>query len=132
MPMTHEERAAQDASWKANKPERMAAQLSTITNRHINGGITIDGMFVATGTEDRALINGAVTRAVMDNDDAKEYPYYPAGGGKIMLTNAQFKAIGQAIAAHVQKCLDTEDAINPADYATIDEMEAAFVAALQS
>jgi hypothetical protein len=130
--MTPEERAAEDAAWEAKRPERIAAHLSSLTDKHITGGITVDGIFIATGTEDRALINGAVTRALLDNDDTKTYPFYPTGGGTVTLTNAQFKAIGQAVANHVQKCLDVAESLDVADYATTEEMEAAYVASLES
>lgn len=77
----------------------------------LNGGVTVNGLTVPTTNEDRVLLVGAVTRAQIDNDDTIEYPYYPVGAPPITLTNAQFKALGVAIANHVQKCLKADDAV---------------------
>ena len=123
---------AKEAAEEADARKPTTAHLSTLTNQHINGGITVDGIFIATGTEDRALINGAVTRALLDDNDTKTYPYYPTGGGKVGLTNAQFKTIGQAVANHAQKCLDVAESLDVNDYDTVEELETAYAAAFNS
>lgn len=102
--------------------------LSTARDNKINSGITVSGIFVATRSEDRSLIAGAVSRALLDSDDAITYPYYPAGGGKVLITNAQYKAIGRAIANHVQACLDAEEnvTVDINNYTTAEQVINAF------
>ena len=117
------DRQAEESSFTAKKVE---AHKIAYYNEKLNGGITVDGIFIATGAEDRNLINGAVTRALLDGDDTKEYPYYPTGGGVTNLTNAQYKAIGAAIALHVQACLDAQAAIEGNTYNTIEEVRQAY------
>jgi hypothetical protein len=105
--------------------------LSAYYFEKLNGGITVNGVFIATGPEDRNLIGGAVTRAVVQNNDALAHPYYPTGGGSVSLTNAQYKTLGLAIAEHVQKCLDAEATVQAAigNYTTEQQIKDAFDAA---
>jgi hypothetical protein len=131
VPMTQEEitaRQAEEAAWAVSK---LAAVLPAYYFEKLNGGITVNGVFIATGPEDRNLIGGAVTRAVVQNNDALTHPYYPTGGGSVSLTNAQYKALGLAIAEHVQKCLDAEDTVqaNIGNYTTEQQIKDAFDAA---
>lgn len=107
------------------------SELTTYERAKRDGGITVGGVFIATTETDRSLVNGAVTRALLDNNDALTYPYYPTGGNTVSLTNAQYKAIGQAIAAHVQKCLDAYESVfaTIGGYNTIAEVKGAFDAA---
>lgn len=114
------------ADAETQKSVEMAAHLASYTTRKINSGVTVSGIFIATGESDRALINGAVTRALLDGDDSLPYAYYPTGGGVVTLTNAQYKTIGRAIADHVQNCLEVESSLDPSDYDTTDDLEDAF------
>ena len=93
----------------------------------LDGGITVNNIFIATRERDRGLINGAVTRALLDNDDTKTYPYFPTGADAITLTNAQYKAIGSAVALHTQNCLQASDTIrlNIDDYTTYPAIKTA-------
>lgn len=119
-------RQAEEAAYAAGK---LAKVLPAYRDQKINGGITVSGVFIATAESDRTLINGAVTRALLDANDTKTYPYYPTGGGTVTLTNAQYKAIGAAIAAHVQKCLDVSESLDVSNYTTEQQIKDAFDAA---
>ena len=129
--LTPQEIAAREAESLSFVQQRVRDALSSYTFEKINGGITVDGLFIATGEADRGLINGAVTRAILDDNNTLSYAYYPTGGEKTTLTNAQFKTIGMAISRHVQKCLDAADVVEGAiaSYQTIQQVKAAFDAA---
>lgn len=116
----------QIADVEAQKASEMATHLASYTMKRINEGVTVSGVFIATTETDRALINGAVTRALLDGDESKSYPYYPTGGGSVRLTNAQYKAVGRAIADHVQRCLDVENSISVSDFEDRESIEQAF------
>ncbi|NCC53649.1 MAG: hypothetical protein EOM20_20905, partial [Spartobacteria bacterium] len=78
---------------EAHAQPSMKDNLQSLYHKHLNGGITVNGIFIATGETDRGLINGAVARALLDGSNTKTYKFYPSGGSAIDLTNAQFKDI---------------------------------------
>lgn len=75
-----------------------------------SAGTTYKEWPVATDLESKLNINGAVTRAILDNDITKEYEYYPPGLPAVVVTNADFMGIGYAQATHVQKVKSAKDA----------------------
>jgi len=99
---------------KLNYLREYAAQI-------MDGGIVVAGIPVKTTEGDRSMIAGAVTRAVLDNNDALTYEYFPPGGTPILLTNAHFKTIGLATATHVQLCLSVKAQIQ-SEIETYDDL----------
>jgi hypothetical protein len=111
------------------QPAPTAAHLSALRDAHIYGGITVAGITI--GTDDQTI-----DRLHKAYDALKEWnpggvKKWKAKGGFVELNMTQIGALLQAIDAHVQKCFDAESAINPANYTTTAELEAAFHAALR-
>lgn len=92
----------------------------------LNGGIVVGGIAVKTHETSRGLINGAVSRALLENDAQKTHDFYAPDGSVIELTNSQFMAIGLAMADHVQKCLKAKEMTRNASYETVEAFSAAF------
>lgn len=95
----------------------------------LNGGIVVSGMNVKSTETSRGLINGAVTRALIENDLAIVHTFFAPDGTEVPLTNAQFIGLGIALAEHAQKCLAARAEIKDVDFETIEQLQAAFDAA---
>lgn len=72
------------------------------------GGITLNGIEVATDDRSKLLINGAALEAVIDPDYTMQWK---TGDGFVSLTGAQVIGIARAVRAHVQACFDRECAL---------------------
>lgn len=118
MPMTQEERDAEDA---INLRKQIDGHLPKYRDAKVNGGLTVNGVTIQTDLETRTNLLGA--REL--NQDIK----WKTPNGFVDLTAAQIDAIAIAVGQHVQKCFDAEAALDPADYDTIEELETAFDAA---
>lgn len=122
-------------TYEKNTQAEAAYKLQYYRQR-LNGGITVNlggsDTYIPTKEEDRGLINGAVTRAILDNDDTLEYDYFPVGGGRIPLTNAAFKTIGRVISNHTQSCLNASEATENIEYDDHEAFEAAWESAYSS
>ncbi len=93
-----------------------------------NGGINLNGINVKTTEGSLIKINGAVSRAILENNDSNSHKFYAEDGSEHPLTNAQFKAIGLALANHMQKCLDAANVVEKSigNYKTTEEIKTAF------
>jgi len=87
------------------------------------GGITIDGVEIATDRETQSLLAAAVLKA---KDDPSYTVNWKAKNGWFELDAATLIAIADAVRAHVQKCFDKEKQIQEQiDKATtVEELEA--------
>lgn len=72
------------------------------------GGITLNGIHVATDDRSKLLISGAALEAVIDPDYTMQWK---AGEGFVSLTGAQVIGLARAVRAHVQACFDREGAL---------------------
>jgi len=87
------------------------------------GGITIDGMEIATDRESQALLTAAVLKV---KDDPSYTVNWKAKNGWFELDAATLIAIADAVRAHVQMCFDKEKQLQEQiDKATtVEELEA--------
>jgi hypothetical protein len=69
------------------------------------GGITLNGVEVATDRESQALLTGAVLKA---QDDPSHIVNWKARNGWFQLDSATLIAVADAVRAHVQACFDKE------------------------
>jgi len=69
------------------------------------GGITLNGVDIATDRESQALLTGAVLKA---QDDPNYVVNWKARNGWFQLDAATLIAIADAVRAHVQACFDKE------------------------
>jgi len=128
--LTPEEIAARRAEEaQARKPT--AAHLSALRDRHLYAGITVSG--VAIGTDDLTQQRIMAAR-ILAKEDATYTVRWKLPGGFVTLDAPTIIAIADAIRAHVQACFEAEATvlIDLADYATLEELEAAYDAALSS
>lgn len=75
--------------------------------RKETGGITVSGLGIPTGDRDKLLITGKITQALLLGTPDSETFKFTLNGSVLDMTVGQVKAIGLAISAHVQKCIDT-------------------------
>ena len=93
-----------------------------------SGGINLNGINVKTTETSLIKINGAVSRAILENNDSNSHKFYAEDGSEYTLTNAQFKVIGLALANHMQKCLDAANVVEQdiEKHTTAEQVQAAF------
>ena len=86
------------------------------------GGVPItvgqNTISVPTTVESLTLLNGATTRALVDNDLTKEYKFFPPGLPEVTMTNAQFIALGVAASNHEENCLQAANNVHGRGYST--------------
>jgi len=99
------------------------AKISEARWRAETGGITLNGMEIATDRESQALLAGAVLKA---QDDPSYTVNWKARNGWFQLNAATLIAIANAVRAHVQKCFDKEKQLTEKIMAatSIEELEA--------
>ncbi len=87
------------------------------------GGITLNGVEIATDRESQALLTAAVLKA---QDDPNYMVNWKARNSWFQLDAATLIAIADAVRAHVQACFDKEEVLqNQVDAATtVAELEA--------
>jgi hypothetical protein len=99
------------------------AEISEARWRAETGGITLNGVDIATDRESQALLTGAVLAA---QDNPEYVVNWKAKNGWFQLDAATLIAIADAVRAHVQACFDREkelqDQIETAT--TVEELEA--------
>jgi len=99
------------------------AEIADARWRAETGGMTFNGIEVATDRESQALLTGAVLAA---QDNPEYVVNWKAKNGWFELDAATLIAIADAVRAHVQKCFDKEKQIQEQiDKATtVEELEA--------
>jgi len=104
---------------KEEKAERLSAKRYAIET----GGITINGVTVATDRESQGLIDGAARLAAREPDETIKFK---AVTGWVTLDAATMDAIAVAIGRHVRKCFAREAELSALIDAaeTIEELEA--------
>lgn len=97
------------------------------------GGITVGGITIPTRDRDKILINGKITEVILKNLPDTHTFTFTLDGQDIVMTVGTLKAIGIAIAEHVQFTVDGSAVARPKiQNGTItnkDDVEAAFEAA---
>lgn len=100
-----------------------------------NGGFSFNGFTIATDDRSKLLINGAITRAMQENDPEKLLSF-KAKEGFVTITNSVMISIGGAIADHVRKCFAAEaivaELINSDAVVTREQVSQAFEAAFNN
>lgn len=118
----------------ANLPIRLNAYLDSIRYDREQGGINIGGLPVMTRDRDKTLITGKITEAMVLGLPDTDSFNFTMNGEEITMTIGTVKAIGVAIAQHVQRCIDAASDVRPAiaDGTLTDEEQvaAAFEAAM--
>lgn len=127
--LTPDEIAFREADIARGKAKDMGKYLDKYHDNRLNGGVTIGGFFIKSNETSRGLINGAVTRAIIDNDLNKSYDFFAPDGSVVPLTNAQFMSIGLGLAKHAQDCLYARASISGQTFNSIEELEQAYEAA---
>lgn len=69
-------------------------------------GISVAGFNIPTRDRDKVLINGKITEILIKNLPDTDSFNFVLNGQDVEITVAQIKAIGVAIAEHVQSCVD--------------------------
>lgn len=94
------------------------------------GGITVNGMAVATDDRSKQMLMGA--RIAADADASFTTSWVGADGAVVPLTAAQIIALSNAVLAHVNACFATfasvKAGINAGTFTTISAIDAAFAA----
>jgi hypothetical protein len=116
--------------FKPEAPKPTKSDLSSIRDRHLYGGITVSGMTIGTDNLTQQRIMAA--RIIAKEDDTYTV-CWKLPSGFVELEADQIIAIADAIRAHVQSCFEAEATVllDIADYETLEELEAAYVAALE-
>lgn len=110
--LTPEEAAALEAQWAAAAPtlaqirQRRLAELAQKRWEKEAGGITFNGMSVATDAVSQTKIIGAVVGVQMDPLSSIQWKM--ADGTFATLDAAAVTAMAMAVRAHVQACFDNE------------------------
>lgn len=107
----------------ATLKEAKYAEIADSRWRAETGGITLNGVDVATDRESQALLTAAVLKA---QDDPNYMVNWKARNGWFQLDAATLIAIADAVRAHVQSCFDKEKLLyEQVDAATTEaELEA--------
>ncbi len=96
------------------------------------GGITVDGVSVATDDRSKIMVMGA--RIAAEADANFTTPFVQSNGASITLTAAQVIAVSNALLEHVQVCFVTFNTVvaevtaSPPTITTTAEIDAAFAA----
>ncbi|MDP2206978.1 MAG: DUF4376 domain-containing protein [Alphaproteobacteria bacterium] len=124
-----------DGSFHAPQADLMAHLDETRWQREV-GGITVGGLPVLTRDRDKTLITGKITEALIKGTPDTDTFTFTLNGTDVQLTIGQLKAVGVAIAVHVQRTVDAAALVRPeiADdtLTTPEEIEAAFDAAYEA
>lgn len=100
--------------------------------RKETAGITVNGMTIPTGDRDKLLLTGKITEALLLGTPDSETFKFTLNGTVLDMTVGQVKAIGLAISAHVQKCIDTAGVARsaivsaPNSFTTTESVESLF------
>jgi hypothetical protein len=109
--------------------DQLAAALATRRYNVCNGGMTFNGIPLATDEATRSTLTAA---RILSKEDSSYSVNWKAGGSFVTLNAATIIAIADAVAAFVQKCFDSEAAVlaNISQYTSIAQVNAAFDAAM--
>lgn len=128
--LTPEEQAEYDARQAAyNASSAVQARLlSALAARRYAvevGGITVNGQTIATDDRAKVMANGAAAAA---QKNASFTTKWKTSAGFVTLNAAAIIAIADAVAAHVDKCFESEATVaaNIANYTTAAQVIAAF------
>lgn len=104
--------------------ERLKAEATAKRREVENGGITVNGIAIATAPEDRDYLHKAIEALERYSELGEETVFKTASGWET-LTLTQLQDIGLAIALHVQACFSAERVHHEAidAIATIEEAE---------
>jgi hypothetical protein len=119
--MTQEEIAARQAEEAAANTAKLQAHLPAYRYQRENEGITVSGVTIPTDIATRTNLLGAKALGTPIK--------WKTANGFVDLTAEQVSAIATAVGQHVQKCFDAEAAVDPSQYTTTAQIEAAFDAA---
>lgn len=137
--LTQEEIDARKAETAASELASLPDYISKLSQETMDAGTTYTHathgeLRVGTKRDDILLINGAVSRAVLQNDLTAEHQYFEPKGPNYTVTNQDFINIGLAQAAHIQKVGNAKGAvqakIDDGTYTTKEQVKTAFEAAL--
>lgn len=82
------------------------------------GGVVVNGMTIPTRDRDKTLITGKILEAIIKNLADNSTFTFTLNGNEITISVGVVKAIGVAIAEHVQKTIDIAKDVRP----KIDDM----------
>lgn len=120
-----------DNGWKLDK-ESLMNGLESVRYEVEQGGITVSGLSIPTRDRDKTLINGKISAILIEQRPDNETFNFVLSGENITMTNAQIKAIGLAIEAHVQGTIDVagyiRSLIMAGELTTQEEVRAAYLA----
>lgn len=120
----------------AERPQRLNGHLDKVRYDTEQGGIVVAGITILTRDRDKTLINGKITQVLVLGLPDTDTFNFTLDGQEITMTVGQIKAIGVAIAQHVQNCIDAASAVRPSiangTITTEQQVEDAFAAALQA
>lgn len=94
-----------DGSFHAPQTDLMA-HLDDVRWQREQGGITVGGLPVLTRDRDKTLITGKITEALIKGTPDADTFTFTLNGADVQLTIGQLKAVGVAIAEHVQRTVD--------------------------
>jgi hypothetical protein len=121
---TDEELAEQEKMRIRNYRENKITDISTAKWAMIYGGIDFAGNQIATDEKSQALLNGAVTRSMLE--DSFTFYWKVGSGDYLELNEEMIKAVAVAVSNHVEMCFDIERQLvrKVNSCATIEEIQA--------
>ena len=90
--------------------QSLIARIARIRYEHETGGITINGMQLATDRQSQALITGAFSSAKDAKETGEDFSLrWKSNSGWIGLDADQIIAMGRAVRQHVRLCFNREE-----------------------
>lgn len=134
--ITEQEEQALRVNINPNSKDKLEKYLDQIRYEAEQGGITVNGLDILTRDRDKVLINGKIAEAMIKGLPDTDSFTFALNGKDFDMTIGALKAVGVAIAEHVQATVDAASVVRPmiAD-GTVDTLEAvktAFDAALEA
>ena len=116
---------ARQSAYNGTETQRKLAILAAHRYSVESGGITINGIPVATDDRSKLMLTGARNAAISDETFTTKWK---TAGGFVELTAAQIIALSDAVASHVNACFTAEAAVagNIAEYSTPEQIKSAF------